>query len=294
MRADNLYAPQCTPSCLVAIVRYLVRCTRECEENLATFKALLMPSALRAGTERTSQRPDLDDTIEVFARLRLLDVDADRIALSAGLLSEYADRDCIERDLPIITLAYASGARGGASDPLLKGLAWFLTQPITDLPGTWVEFDKKQYPGAKLVHLTNDVPYLQLRHWGTYMGLVGTLSIAGRIHLFPDPTLHLSWRLPQLIGQLGTDWIPIRKFMSSAADLIPVLEGGTVRRSVTTEDRWVDGIISSATALALHQLADGQLLELDAKADAEGVQLDDGVRGTKVTHIRLNPKRETE
>jgi hypothetical protein len=252
---------------------------------------MLMPPSLRrreGEPDTDPERLDLKTTLEEFEKLGILSLSSESIALSPKALRQFPDRERIEADLPIIVSDHAFCRPDGQPDRLMKAMAWYLSLPVTKVPGTWDEFDARRYPEAKQTGLSNSVPYAQLRHWGRYLGLIWVCSSRGQAFAVPDPTAQIRWRLPSLRGALGTEWLSIRSFMAALVKLVPVLDGGSIRSRVTADDMWrAQSLLSTSTSLALRRLEDEHRIELTVNADADLVLLDEETKKVKVSHIRL-------
>jgi hypothetical protein len=288
----SLFEPQVTPSCLIAVVRYLLRCTKDASEKRDTLEALLMPPALRRredGTVDEPDRPGLWETISEFKRMGMFEVTRDRIALVDGVLNQYADRYAIEKKLPLIVSDFASGRTGKPADRLLEATSWYLSLPVIGAPGKWDEIDEGDYrTTAENLGLRNSVRAPQLRHWASYLGLVWACSLRGHAFLVPDPTAQLRLRLSGLREELGAEWMPFRRFMRAISDQVPVLEGGAIRQRMAYQDRWeAESRLSTSTSLALLRLQDERRLDLVANADADIVVLDAHTRTQNISHVRI-------
>lgn len=288
----SLFEPQVTPSCLIAVIRYLVRCTPNASEDRKVLEAMLMPSALRRrndGAVEEQDRSALWETVNEFKRLGLFEVSRERVSITDAVLGRHTDLHSIEIDLPLIVSDHISGRMGKPADRLIEATAWYLSLPVNRAPGRWEEIDEGDYRAtAEALGLRNSVRAPQLRHWAGYLGLVWACSLRGNAFLVPDPTAHIRLRLTGLRQDLGSEWMPIRRFMTALSKQIPVLEGGEVRRRMAYQDRWeVEARLSTSTSLALLRLQDERRLDLVANADADMVVLDTDVRTENISHVRL-------
>ena len=135
---------------------------------------------------------------------------------------------------------------------------------------------KNQLNSTKLSH------YLR---WYSYTGM-GWYDPSKRFIL--DPTLRLIRALPLLFN--GSQRLDSAPFMSSLAQICPELDGGALFRDMSSDIyNPTNRLCTHALAIALRNLHDDEIIQLDCPKDSQGWSLENG--GTVLNQATLQSDR---
>lgn len=135
---------------------------------------------------------------------------------------------------------------------------------------------KNQLNSTKLSH------YLR---WYSYTGM-GWYDPSKRFIL--DPTLRLIRALPILFN--GSERLDSAPFMSSLAQICPELDGGALFRDMSSDIyNPTNRLCTHALAIALRNLHDDEIIQLDCPKDSQGWSLENG--GTVLNQATLQSDR---
>ena len=168
-----------------------------------------------------------------------------------------------------------------------NALAWILIQdpfrPLTK-GGTQVPLINRQLGAQDELRtvIGNDSRYQNLLYWARYVGVAEWISLKGADAIVPDPTRALTANFEKIFRTESE--LSIRQFVQRLGEVIPILEGGSVRTAL--EGRMVtkardEGHLSRSTSLALKRLEERNIIRLPAQSDAE----------TWVVDLPENPQR---
>ena len=189
-------------------------------------------------------------------------------------------------------------ADGNRSADLCRGLSWILAQNVysidTSSHAKIQPVENDQIPDLSQRIFQNDTRWNGLRTWMVYLGF-------GRpgAQVSIDPTEALRDALPEIFGQETILTAPA--FVSRAAEILPVLDGGVYRRkmeAVLNHARWAapaDGHVSTSLSRAIQRLDREALIAPEQRSDSDGGITLHGSSGKvwrEITHIRqLSPKK---
>lgn len=196
-----------------------------------------------------------------------------------------------------------------------EALAWFLMQnPLK--PIAWdknVLPDVERYVGdqCEAFELTNKARFQNLIYWARFLGYAVKLGFTATeqseeidpdenesqivdfsgtnttAYVLPDPTAAIARHLPGIFRKESQ--LNVSDFKKAWALLLPVLEGGVIRKAleqqVGTELARQDHTFSRATSLALRRLEQRRIIKLLSLSDADMYVLDYGNDQTSFSHI---------
>ncbi len=258
---------------LVALAELLTVAERDL--TIEEIRRYLQPPRLG---DRT---PDVIDlTVEAAQWLGLAQQRNDRLAASP----ELGALDCrrIEARLPRLIRRglLATGRRPSDSGvesqgrDLARALAWFLAQDAWDPPpaferveGSAEDRQARQLPGGP--QLVNSTKWPSLCRWAIFLGL-GTPDPIDSRRVVPDPTAAVREEL----HSAERDTYSAREFVEFLAARCPVLDGGSIRVTVTesvvpSELPWEqdEAVISPSLSMAIVRLEHDGILVPERRAD---------------------------
>jgi len=275
--------PLATPSCVVAIFRYLARAGGPVEKHY--LEKLLSPDALiTAGASRDRVVENIKESV----RAGLLAEKDGFVELNPSLPAEARDPTAGREMLPDTVSSLVYTTERDANRNLSRATAWFLAQNAYDPPGTWREVQAKltDQMGQERFGL-NDIQYGQFADWTCFLGFAWGHRRTGpqKKFLVPDPTAYLRRNLGRLIGP--DEEAPIAVFMQRLKELCPVFEEGTLRTSVEKSFASREkGHLSTVTSFALLRLRDEGHLEVSMLQDADAFILHGAREEVRVSHVR--------
>lgn len=244
------------PSVLMALVRALTYL--DTPPKREQVEALLAPGEI--------DRDQVRKTLNKWIRIGLLEENEGLIRISAPYQHRTRDPDVARRGLrkdarqaifgrQMDEVADEEGERHPAQD-FLEGISWYLAQDVYALPGSaWLEVDRRQgRQTGKQWPLVNDTRWQGLIDWGHFLGFIWPFGES----IVPDPSLALGDCLGEIMDTDET--LGISVFMTRAAEVLPVLDGGEYRMSVEAEmakGAWhppAPHQVSTSTSLALQRL----------------------------------------
>jgi hypothetical protein len=155
----------------------------------------------------------------------------------------------------------------GASD-LTRALAWMLIQDPFNFPNTLEEAESLQSKqGIHPKPFINNTRWNGFEEWSVFLGM----AIVAGARLTPNPALALSCFVDEIAS--GRSELPQAEFLEGVSVLVPVLDGGYLRRTVEEEIKnpWstmAPTDISPSLSMALLTLEAQQVLRLEMRSDA--------------------------
>ena len=152
-----------------------------------------------------------------------------------------------------------------------RATAWLLAQDVYEAEhSSWPVVQaimKIQMPGNDAVFGKNDTRWNGLRKWAPFLGFGGVGNTQGS-PLIIDPTVALRHALPIIFGKRNT--LDAREFLTSVAEVVPVMDQGMYRKLVENKlrehesaDGWLspppDQLSTSLSRALLRLTSDGTL-----------------------------------
>lgn len=283
------------PSRVIGAYRYLLH-SRGHSESREALEAALAPESLRkaAGGDDDREGGGLkmaQATVRECVAMGLFEEEGDSVRLHSAL-PESAREPGAERALPLLLSDLFFGASRDENHELGLVIAWYLTLDADDAPGTWDAVDKalREQVGGTRFGVTNTTPYGMFEDWACYLGFAwkhaAKVRDGSRDAMTPDPTAQMRRRLPALFDGRAGERRGLQDLTARLGAVCPVLEGGSLRRSVEQMGRATEaGALSIATARAWLRLEEEGAVELAREADAPGLTLPDGEDRRFVTHV---------
>ena len=284
---------------LIVLVRAVVRLGPKRREDLLTA----------CGAELSMVDPkQLNQTLTRWLELGLFEIVGGQITIAEAHRQALGRQaDAAETRLPkvvrMIALAPENNERfwesdGNRSADLSRGLSWILAQNVysidTSSHAKIQPVENDQIPDLSQRIFQNDTRWNGLRTWMVYLGF-------GRpgAQVSVDPTEALRDALPEIFKHEKVVTAP--EFVSRAAEILPVLDGGLYRRkmeAVLNPARWVappDGHVSTSLSRAIQRLDREALIAPEQRSDSDGGITLHGSSGKvwrEITHVRqLSPKK---
>ena len=171
-----------------------------------------------------------------------------------------------------------------------RGLAWMLAQDVYSLDtSSHAKIDAleaRQVTNHNNRMLQNDTRWNGLRTWMVYLGFARDGA-----QVTIDPTVALKDILPNIFDE--EQILPSLEFVSRAAQILPVLDGGAYRlqiEGVMSDSHWSKppkGNLSTSLSRAIRRLDFNGLIATEQKSDAEeGVILMGIKQRRSITHVR--------
>lgn len=306
--------PQALPGAAFVLVRFLLRVGGSAPRPRVVAALHPFSSDTEPGNTSDTKQGNVNDTVTVLKALGLLDETeetlriTDRLAqhleepLTRAVFDTALRREvhAVDRDGDPWDDTSAVGGRDAG-----RALSWFLSQPALAAPMT---FDGPPERSADLrqradlggaadavLAFENDVRFGAFRRWAVGLGLatpVRARSQSGQIvtYLEPVPTAAIAAELALSVRSR----VPVSDLLSELRTTMPYLPGGvTAERLEARTGAPLDaavqrGRLHTSLGEALLTLEARGLLTLDALADAEGVILEHGQDGRRVTHVTIN------
>lgn len=276
--------PDILPAMAEAIHRQLAaaRGARLAEESLA---ATVVPNGISKGSGGEKYYAD---TLREIAAIGVVRIEDGHVSLpddipdarAPGAMARLvrARAMAVERETDLWEKdEYGSLVLLGARD-LVRALAWFLSLNVLNGPFTFAKGAnplsqlQEDHTGERLIF--NDTRWLPFVRWARYLGFmrdVSRYSGSGRPEagVLPDPTDAIAAVLLRCVAT--SDWIPLSTVLPALAIELPVLDGGTYRRSVHERGApEYEADLSPTLTLALERLRARGEIDLDVGAgDAE-------------------------
>ncbi|WP_373085900.1 protein DpdG [Sneathiella sp.] len=252
----------------------------------------------------------LNNTLTRWTELGLFEVVTGNVAIAEGHRAALGKpADVAEARLPkivrMIALAPENNARfwgseGNKSADLSRGLSWILAQNIytidTSSHAKIQLLENDQIPDLSQRIFGNDTRWNGLRTWMVYLGFGRTGS-----QVTVDPTDALRDALSDIFVREAI--LPAAEFVSRAADILPVLDGGEYRKqmeAVLNPAQWsapAEGRISMSLSRAIQRLDREGLIATQQKSDSEdGITLQGSSTDSwrEMTHIRRLPLKRAK
>ena len=178
-------------------------------------------------------------------------------------------------------------------DNIALAIAWLQTQKSIK-PLHWsakiidvVNSDlNDNYDGLDLTG-TDATRWRHFGYWCIYLGFATKIYIDGNIYICPDPTEAISNELHDIFSIAQE--LKIKDFLFSLSSILPVLEGGVIRKNINDSVReglqLPENILSLATSLALLRLEHRTVIKLIHKSDADSISIQDNDSNHIVSHI---------
>ena len=162
-------------------------------------------------------------------------------------------------------------AEKSRSADFTRATAWLLAQDVYEAEhSSWPVVQaimKIQMPGNDAVFGKNDTRWNGLRKWAPFLGFGGVGNTQGS-PLIIDPTVALRHALPIIFGKRNT--LDAREFLTSVAEVVPVMDQGMYRKLVENKlrehesaDGWLspppDQLSTSLSRALLRLTSDGTL-----------------------------------
>lgn len=273
-------------------------------EDRERFEALATPSSLRNKSEEEEAVPTnlFSNALREAVNVGLIEVVDDRIRVTEHARSytkSTANKEEAFRRFMSDILLDEGKAGAAQQSGFIATLAWFLTK--SPFRPTNFKADPTSELKADLGDKIADTgisaiaDYQNFLYWARFLGFAtivgGRDSEASRDgrYIIPDPVSALRTALPAIMSDQAD--LGIEQFVSRLAAILPVFEGGKVRKDIirSPEAARTGAIgtkLSQATSLALQRLESSQLLELRRDADAPIIILDLGCTERRVSHVR--------
>lgn len=250
----------------------------------------------------------LNQTLNRWTELGLFEVAGGSTTIAEphrGVLGRSADtaEARLRKIVRMIALAPENNARFWESEEnksadLSRGLSWILAQNIytidTSSHGKIQPLENDQISDLSKRIFQNDTRWNGLRTWMVYLGF-------GRpgAQVTIDPTEALRDILPEIFDCQTT--LFAGEFVSRAAEILPVLDGGRYRKQmeeILNPVVWgapVEGRVSTSLSRGVQRLEREGLIAAEQRSDTEGGIVLQGTGGQawrEMTHIRLlKPKK---
>lgn len=276
------------PQILPNVARVIFRALQQADDRGVPkddLAGLVAPASLPRGEGASPGigSKGFEDTLNACVTINLIERRDDLIRLHPDLPPVARDRRRREAAFAPLVLDLVLddrinhdlwGSTEGARD-LTRAIAWWLAQDPLNPPASWNEpggadvAQERQMSGGERI-FSNDTRWGAFDRWATFLGLASHLPRAGKSILVPDPTAAMRGLLSDV---LPTARLPILEFLEQLAERLPVVDGGSYRRSVEERMR-PESVRSSPEALspslshALLRLRDEQLLRIEDLADA--------------------------
>lgn len=299
-----LNPPQALPGVAYAIVKFLHRVGGSVPRS--RMLAALYPTG---GAE---DQGNLRDTVSALRALELVSDNGGYLQITERLgrrLGESMTRPefdaimrreihAVDRDGDPWTDASAIGGRDAG-----RALSWFLAQPAL---GPALAFDgppersadirqRADLKGYEILAFENVERFRPFLRWAVALGFASPVKVmtgggkATTLHE-PVPTAALAAE----IERIGARRVAITDLLNDLRTAMPYLPGGTT--GLRLQDRMRAPIDPAALKGRLHSsLGEGLLtleslgtISLSGLADAEGVIIDNGIEGRRVTHVAIN------
>lgn len=300
-----LNPPQALPGVAFALLRFLHR-----EGGAAPRDRTL--AALHPGGDGAEQG-NLRDTISALRALKLVEDGEGTLRITerlAGRLDDPFTRagfdaalrrevHAVDRDGDPWNDASAGGGRDAG-----RALSWFLAQPALAPPLTFdgppdrsADLRQRADLGAgpdAVLAFENDVRFGAFRRWAVGLGLATPVRVrtqAGQVatHLEPVPTAALAAEL----ARRGPGQVPVGRLLNDLRRDMPYLPGGATtdgleaRVGAPLDPAAQRGRLHTSLGEALLTLEASGEIELSGLDDADGVVLEDGIDGRRVTHVTI-------
>lgn len=313
--------PNALPSVALVMYRYLSHIAIPVTEQHLT--RALSPSSLSADGTPEDDEDDsgdgrvraVDETLKLLTALGVTTTTKSGVSLAKDVhTADQSETDIATLRNVLRSKILSRTENGGEKTDLwdsdkgtrdfTRAAAWFLMQDVWSPPGRFTadahersafHEQARQLPGVvaggkgkdgKSVPLFNTgTRWNAFQRWMVFLGLAATDAIPGasQTMLMPDPTVAVR----DVVAGFARQQFPVRKFLSSLAIELPVIDGGAYHQVVASRmstDSRPDSTDRLTTGLshALLRLEGQGLLELQSRADSPDVVALAGPNGSTV------------